>query len=256
MLGLAGGLRSDHWNLLLIVDETMTGMGRTGKLFAIEHYDVVPDIIVMGKALGAYCPLAATIFSERVSHSFDHRIFGRGQSYSGHALACAGALAALQVLCEDGGLLEHTNHMATVLEPLLRRLGKRYSCVGDVRGLGLFWTIELTGPGAEEKPVRHATEKYGGSVVEKVAEFLLRERNVYVPSDKFGLWIVPPLVINREEIDFLMDAIKAALDFADSQLGHPPTDRLLACISHDISSRSAGMAGADKADAEIRDAAG
>ena len=92
------------WDLLLIVDETMTGMGRTGRMFACEHYGIEPDILVMGKALGAYCPLAATIFSNRVAASFDDNIFGIGQSFSGHALGCAAALAAIEVLQGDGFL--------------------------------------------------------------------------------------------------------------------------------------------------------
>ena len=81
--GYLEGIRelTDRRRLLLIADETMCGMGRTGKLFAVEHWDVEPDIIVLGKALGAYCPLAATIFSEKVSRGFDDNLFGHGQSY-------------------------------------------------------------------------------------------------------------------------------------------------------------------------------
>ena len=75
-------------DILLIIDETMSGMGRTGKMFAFEHYDITPDIIVLGKALGVYCPLSATIFSQKVAEAFEDNIFGHGQSYAGHALAC------------------------------------------------------------------------------------------------------------------------------------------------------------------------
>jgi len=70
----------------------MTGFGRTGEMFAVNHYDVVPDITVVGKALGVYCPLTAVIFGEKVTRIFDKNLFGHGQSYSGHALACAAAL--------------------------------------------------------------------------------------------------------------------------------------------------------------------
>ena len=114
----------------MIVDETMTGMGRTGAFLAIEHWEVTPDIVIMGKALGAYCPLAATIFSERVARSFDTNIFGHGQSYSGHALACAAALAGIEVLLDDGLLeqgrergIELGNRLPRAGRPLLLRRG-------------------------------------------------------------------------------------------------------------------------------------
>ncbi|MGK0187721.1 MAG: taurine--2-oxoglutarate transaminase [Verrucomicrobiales bacterium] len=207
----------DHWDLLMIVDETMTGMGRTGKFLAIEHWNVEPDIIVMGKALGAYCPLAATILSEKVAKSFDHHLFGHGQSYSGHALACAGALAAINVLHDDG-LLEHAQKMGNLLGEALRALGQKHSSVGDVRGLGLFWTMELVADQITKKPLRRATEKYEDTIVKRVSDFLFQERQVYVPSDKFGLWIVPPLIVNEEEIAFLLAAIDDALTLADSLL--------------------------------------
>ena len=217
--GYLEGVRAlcDRWDLLLIVDETMTGMGRTGKFLAIEHWDVEPDIIIMGKALGAYCPLAATILGEKVATSFDHHLFGHGQSYSGHALACSAALAGLEVLHEDG-LLEQSAKLGSQLGGQLRTLGQKYGCVGDVRGMGMFWTMELVGNQTTKEPLRKATEKYEETIVKQVSDFLFRERQVYVPSDKFGLWIVPPLIVNEEEIEFLLAAIEDALALADSLL--------------------------------------
>lgn len=214
--GYLEGVRAlcDHWDLLMIVDETMTGMGRTGKWLAIEHWEVVPDIIVMGKALGAYCPLAATILSEKVAASFEHQLFGHGQSYSGHALACAGALAALEVLIDDG-LVDRAAAMGRVLGERLRALGERFEFVGDVRGMGMFWTMELVRDREEKVPLRRATEKYEPTIVKRVAEFLFQERQVYVPSDKFGLWIVPPLILREEEMEFLLEALEAALRYAE-----------------------------------------
>lgn len=204
----------DRWNMLLIVDETMTGMGRTGKMFAVEHYGIEPDILVMGKALGVYCPLAATVFSEKVSRSFDHNLFGHGQSFSGHALGCAAALASLEVLIE-GGLLAEVQKNGAYLGDELRKLAERHPCVGDVRGLGLFWTLELVKDRESREPLRRTTEKYTRTIVSELADFLLRERQVYVPADKFGIWVVPPLIVSREEIDFLIQAIDAALTMAD-----------------------------------------
>ena len=204
-----------HWDLLLIVDENMTGMGRTGKWLAIEHWKTVePDIIIMGKALGAYCPLAATILSEKVASSFDENLFGHGQSYSGHALACAGALASLDVLHNDG-LLKRSAHLGSSLGERLAALAAEHPSVGDVRGMGMFWTMELVADRSTKQPLRKATERYENTIVKQVSDFLFTERNVYVPSDKFGLWIVPPLIVNEEEIEFLLLAIEDALSLAD-----------------------------------------
>jgi len=209
----------EKWNLLLIADETMTGMGRTGKLLAVEYAGIEPDIIVMGKALGAYCPLTATVFSERVSEAFNDQIFGHGQSYSGHALGAAAALASLEVLLDDG-VLETVSEKGDTLGRALKRMTKRHACVGDVRGLGLFWTVELVSDVQNKTPVRRATEKYDHTIIKDLAAFLLEEKGIYVPSDKFGLWVVPPLIVTHEEIDFIVQAMDDALDLADRALGY------------------------------------
>jgi taurine--2-oxoglutarate transaminase len=87
-----------------------------------------------------------------------------------------------------------------------------------VRGLGLFWTLELIRDRATREPFRKHTEKYTRSVVSEIAEFLLERKNIYVPSDKFGLWVVPPLIVTRSEIDVLVEAIDEALAISDRQM--------------------------------------
>ena len=84
--------------------------------------------------------------------------------------------------------------------------------------MGLFWTMELVANTSTKEPLRKATEKYEETIVKQVSDFLFQERHVYVPSDKFGLWIVPPLIVNDEEIEFLLDAIEDALTLADTLL--------------------------------------
>jgi taurine--2-oxoglutarate transaminase len=207
----------DKWDILLIVDETMTGFGRTGKMFAIEHYGIVPDILVVGKALGVYCPLTATIFSNKVAKAFEENLFGHGQSYSGHALACAAALASINVLQEDG-IVDHVRKMGEYLGHRLTALAEKHRSIGNVRGMGLFWTIELVKDRASKEPLRRATEKYARTVVSQISEYLLREKNIYIPADKFGVWIVPPLIVTQKEIDFLVDAIDDALAIADTEV--------------------------------------
>ena len=197
------------WDLLLIVDETMTGMGRTGRMFACEHYGIEPDILVMGKALGAYCPLAATVFSNRVAASFDDNIFGIGQSFSGHALGCAAALAAIEVLQTDG-FLQHVREQGEWLDGRLREFLARYPIISEIQGVGLFYTIHLASS-QSGKPIRKATEKYDESLVSKIAQYLLEEHGIYTPSDKFGIWVVPPLVVTREELEWIVESIDDAL---------------------------------------------
>ena len=222
--GYLQGLRAlcDRWGILLIVDETMTGMGRTGRMFAFEHYGIEPDIIVLGKALGVYCPMAATIFSAKVSRTFDDHIFGHGQSFSGHALGAAAALASIDVL-HDEGLLARTRELGDYLGGKLRKLADRHACVGDVRGLGLFWTMELVRDRATKEPLRRATEKYERTIVKDISDYLFRKRDIYVPSDKFGLWIVPPLVVSRDELDWICAALDDALGLADRRLAEEGT---------------------------------
>ncbi|UCF16237.1 MAG: aspartate aminotransferase family protein [Phycisphaerales bacterium] len=207
----------DKWELVLIADETMTGLGRTGRMFAIEHYDVVPDIIVMGKALGVYYPLTAAVFSSKIAGVFDDNVFGHGQSFSGHALGCAAALAGIKVLNEEK-ILDRVTEMGQYLGSRLKTLEHMHKSVGDVRGIGLFWTLELVKNRQTKEPFRRHKEKYSRSVITDIAEYLLREKNIYVPADKFGIWIVPPLIVNRQEIDFVVDSIDEALKIADDKV--------------------------------------
>lgn len=200
----------DKWEVLLIVDETMSGMGRTGKMFAIEHFDVVPDMIVMGKALGMYCPLSALIISENVAKTFDENIFGHGQSFSGHALGCAAALAGIEVI-ETENILQRTTELGEYLGNRLRALQAKHPAVGDVRGLGLFWTMELVRNKDTKEPLRKTTEKYVQTIVSDIARYLMDKHHIYVPSDKFGVWVVPPLIVTKNELDFVVDAIDDAL---------------------------------------------
>lgn len=206
----------DEFDLLLIVDETMTGMGRTGKMLAIEHYDVEPDIIIMGKALGVYCPITATIFSEKVAKSFDENIFGHGQSYSGHALASAAALASIKVLEEE--VLPDVEAKGKYLESKLLALQEKYYSIGDVRGKGLMWTMELVKDRVTKKSFRTFSEKYKETPVKLLSDYLLNEKNIYVPGDKFGVWIVPPLIVSYSELDWLVDQLDDGMNYFEQLL--------------------------------------
>jgi len=200
----------DYHGVFLIIDETMTGFGRTGAFLAIEHYDIEPDIIVMGKALGAYIPLSACILTEKIWKHFEESIFGHGQSFSGHALACASALASLDVLLQPG-FLQRVREDGQYLGDRLQSLSDKFEFVGDVRGIGFMWTIELVKDKKSKTPIRTPSQKYSANPVSFVAKYLREHKNIYIPSDKFGIWITPPLITTKDELNFIVDSIEESL---------------------------------------------
>lgn len=205
----------DEFDLVFIVDETMTGMGRTGKFLAIEHYDVVPDIVILGKALGVYCPLSACVFTEKIWKTFQTTPFGHGQSFSGHALGSAAALASISVI-EKEGLLNHVQMMEVYLKERLDTLKQHHISVGEVRGLGMMWTLELVLDRETREPIRKPNQKYRDNPVRELAAFMLHEKNIYIPADKFGVWITPPLITTKYQIDTLISALDEALLITDN----------------------------------------
>ena len=169
----------------------------------------------MGKALGVYCPLSATIFSEKVSASFQENIFGHGQSFSGHALACSAALKSIEVL---EGILPEVNEKGHFLESKLLEIQKKYDSIGDVRGMGLMWTMELVKDQTTKESFRSFGEKYVETPVKALSKYLLEEKNIYVPGDKFGVWIVPPLVVSYEELEWLVTQLDDAMAWFEESL--------------------------------------
>jgi taurine--2-oxoglutarate transaminase len=106
--------------------------------------------------------------------------------------------------------------MGEYLGKRLKELEKHKS-IGDVRGLGLFWQLELVKNRKTKEPFRALTKKYEETVINKIANYLLEERSVYMPADKFGVWIVPPLIVSKDEVDFFVDAIDDALKISDAE---------------------------------------
>ncbi|MFD7169642.1 aspartate aminotransferase family protein [Streptomyces violascens] len=144
--GYLPGVRElcDKYGIVLVLDEVMAGFGRTGKWFASEHYDVVPDLLTFAKGVNSgYVPLGGVAISQKIAETFEHRPFPGGLTYSGHPLACAAAVATINVM-EEEGVVEQAAHIgSTVLEPGLREIAERHPSVGEVRGMGVFWALEL-----------------------------------------------------------------------------------------------------------------
>jgi taurine--2-oxoglutarate transaminase len=197
----------DKYGILLISDEVMSGWGRTGKWFAVDNWGVTPDIITTAKGItSGYVPLGAVIVSEPIAKFFDDKYLYAGLTYNGHALACAAALATIEVYEEDG-LIENAAKVGKHLGEMLEGIRSRHASVGDVRYIGLFSTIELVA-NRETKEIMPAA---------KMAELgkTLRENGLFtfIMANNLGsmVFVVPPLCITEKQLDEGLAIIEAAL---------------------------------------------
>ncbi|HAM50958.1 MAG TPA: acetylornithine transaminase [Nitrospiraceae bacterium] len=178
----------DKNKLLLILDEVQTGMGRTGRLFAYENYDITPDIMTLAKGLGSGVPIGAMLATDKVASSFhpgDH-----GSTFGGNPIACAAAIATLETLLEDGIILDQCRRMGAYLLNALHGLKKEYSnVISDVRGKGLLVGMELT---MECTPLVNSCLEQG-IIINCTAGNVLR--------------FAPPLIVQEKEIDHMLDVL-------------------------------------------------
>ena len=158
--GYLAGVRAlcDRYGIVYIADEVMCGFGRTGTWFAFDHFGVVPDLIVFAKGSNSgYVPVGGVIISDAIAATFDEQVFPGGLTYSGHPLACASVVATIDAM-KDEGILENATAIGTdVLGPGLRELAERHPVIGEVRGLGVFWALDLVSSRADPRhagPVR------------------------------------------------------------------------------------------------------
>lgn len=221
--GTAGGFipPDDYWpkvreicdrhGILLVADEVLSGFGRTGKWFAVDHWGVVPDMLVMAKGItGGYAPLAAVAMSDRIARHFDRQTLWCGLTGYAHPLSCAAAVAAIEVY-EADGLIENSATLGRHLGERLAGLMARYDLIGDVRNLGLYGTIEFVRDrGSREPIVGHAQPTPPGSVLARL-DAGLRARRMHIARKETRLYVCPPLCITRAELDEGMDRIDAAI---------------------------------------------
>ncbi|MBL7167092.1 aminotransferase class III-fold pyridoxal phosphate-dependent enzyme [Candidatus Bathyarchaeota archaeon] len=210
----------DDHGVLLIDDEVMAGFGRTGRMFCIEHWGVEPDIMSMAKGItGALFPVGATITSQEIADHFDQpgNLFSHGQTYAMHPLGCAAALAAIQEY-EDKGLVENAARMGKVLEKRLRGLAESHKSVGDVRGKGLFWGIELVRDRETKEPFVTRKQKFEPNTLKRVSAAAM-EMGVYVVNIINTLIVAPPLIATEKEIDEGIEVLDKALEVSDKEAG-------------------------------------
>jgi taurine--2-oxoglutarate transaminase len=203
--------------VLLIADEVMTGWGRTGDWFAVDRDGVVPDILTTAKGItGAYIPLGLTATTEEIAAYFDEHYFAHGHTYEAHPLTLGPAVAAIREY-RRLGLLEKSRAQGERLGARLREIAARHPAVGDVRGRGLFWAVELVRDRAQKTPFATQAEKLAGKplVIDQVTA-KLAALGVYCVGWVSHLVIAPPLVITDEELEGGLRALDEALTVADA----------------------------------------
>jgi taurine--2-oxoglutarate transaminase len=213
--GYLQGLRQicDQHGILLVCDEVMCGLGRTGKWFAADHWNVVPDMISMAKGLtSAYLPLGALAMSDRIANYFDKNIFYGGLTYNAHPMSLAAAEACLQAMIDDDTMV-HTQKMGRVLRDLHGEMKDKHPSVGDVRSIGLFGVLELVRNRATKEPM--APFNGISPEMQKLGAFL-KENGMYAFINWNNLFTNPPLCITEEQLRDAFTLIDRALEITDS----------------------------------------
>jgi taurine--2-oxoglutarate transaminase len=205
----------DRHGILLIADEVMAGFGRTGKWFGIENWNVVPDIICLAKGINSgYIPLGAMVVREPIANWVRDKYFAGGLTYSGHPLACASAVASIEAFKEEG-IVENAAEMGGVFADALRGLAERHPSIGEVRGLGCFWGIELVKNRETREPlVPFNASGEAFAPVARVSKAAL-ERGLYLMTHWNVIMVCPPLTITRDEIEEGISILDEALSVAD-----------------------------------------
>ncbi len=205
----------DRHGILLIADEVMAGFGRTGKWFAVEHWNVVPDIITLAKGINSgYVPLGAMVISQALADWVRDKLFAGGLTYSGHPLACAAGVASIEAFREEG-IVEHAAAMDAEFRAGLHALAEKHPSIGEVRGLGCFWGLELV----TNRETREPLVPFNGSgeaaaPVARLAKAAL-ERGLYLMTHWNVIMVCPPLTITSEELAEGLAILDDVLSIAD-----------------------------------------
>ncbi|WP_285116166.1 aspartate aminotransferase family protein [Leifsonia sp. fls2-241-R2A-40a] len=216
--GYLAGVRElcDRYGIVYIADEVMVGFGRVGEWFAVDAFGVVPDLITFAKGVNSgYVPLGGVVISDEIASYFDDVAFQGGLTYSGHPLACAAGVATFEVFERDGVLERVRDLGSRVVEPELRSWLDRHPSLGEVRGRGLFWALELVRDRDTREPL--VPFNAAGSDAAPMAEVAAACKAAGVwPFTHFNrVHVAPPLVISEDELRRGLAAIDAALNVAD-----------------------------------------
>jgi taurine--2-oxoglutarate transaminase len=211
---------AEKHGVLLIADEVMSGWGRTGEWFAVNHWNVKPDILTTAKGItGAYAPLGVTATTREIAEYFEDHFFAHGHTYEAHPLTLAPAIAAINEY-KRLDLINEARRKGEYLGKRLNDLMEKHPSVGDVRGLGLFWAIELVKNRKTKEPFYNSNDKLLGkpSLLGKIAQEMMVQRGVYINDWLSHFIIAPPLIITRDEIDEGVNALDQSLKIADGEV--------------------------------------
>jgi taurine--2-oxoglutarate transaminase len=206
-------------NVLFIADEVMSGWGRTGQWFAVDHWGVQPDILVTAKGITtAYVPLGLCATTQKIASYFDDHFFSHGHTYEAHPLTLAPAIASIKEY-KRMNLIERAREVGEYMRKKLEDLRSKHPSVGDVRGLGLFWAVELVKNRKTKKYFNVYRDKVNGvpTTVEKIAAEMMR-KGVFIQAWVSHFVIAPPLIVTNDEIDQGIKALDESLGLADAEV--------------------------------------
>jgi len=209
----------DSYGVLMIADEVMTGWGRTGKWFALDNWGVQPDILVTAKGItSAYVPLGLCATTSKIAAHFDDHYFAHGHTYEAHPMTLAPAVATIHEM-QRLDLVNRANKIGSYLGEKLKALAAKHPSIGDVRGIGLFWAVELVKDKQTKQPFNTMKDKVEGKplVVDQVAAEAMK-RGVALQAWVSHFVIAPPLIITEAEVDAGVAALDAGLAIADAAL--------------------------------------
>jgi taurine---2-oxoglutarate transaminase len=216
--GYLAGVREicDEFGIVMIADEVMAGFGRCGEWLAVDHWGITPDLITFAKGINSgYVPLGGVIISDRIAASFQTSTYPGGLTYSGHPLACASAVASIGIFREED-IVENARRIGTdVLAPGLARLAERHPSVGEVRGLGVFWALELVRDRRTREPL--VPYNASGADAAPMTEFAnaCKQRGLWPFTHFNRTHVVPPCTITADEASTGLAILDDALEVAD-----------------------------------------
>ena len=203
------------YDILLVDDEVMSGFGRTGEWFAVNHWDVVPDVMTMAKGItSGYVPLGAVVVTKAIADHFADKPLPMGLTYSGHPVSTAAAVATIEVFKEQK-LLENARSMGAILNGGLAELQAKHPSVGDVRCIGLFSVIELVKDRETKEPLAPWNAKPHELGIMAQVPAALRERGMYTFSKWNWIFVAPPLNINETELNDGLRILDEVLEITD-----------------------------------------
>ena len=217
--GYLAGVRElcDRFGIVMIADEVMAGFGRTGEWFSINHSGVVPDLITFAKGVNSgYVPLGGVAISGAIAETFADRAYPGGLTYSGHPLATAAAVATINAMTVEGIVENAAAIGRDVLGPGLAELAARHRSVGEVRGIGVFWAVELV----KDQGTREPLAPYGSTSAAMNDVIGACKKGGLLPFANFNrLHMVPPCTVSPAEVAEGLEILDAALTVADALVG-------------------------------------